>query len=578
MTAKIPLQPRRLEGILRPRKPEFLDLPDPFTQSNSLFKPYTQESFSIARPRLNYPAFLFTKLDTNTALTLLKNDKAAIEAAQQSADTATKAAARRPIGYYDPDVVSLGIRVEVKALEMDNLLSKTGRDSYLLLYETTRLFDNELDSPLNLQLSYLDMPVLDVDTPAWIDSNFDPGADSGALILPTARTIRLTFYAIGRQDDELIYFGSDAARMGEESSFFVRKEATAEGFVFIANQPANQLKSFWLQPDNFPSVSQREQLRLAGTPDQPQTGMMGRLASALHLQLTGDMTLAGQPGERIQFGCSQFIRNHVAPDNSSINFSTKADLNNHWVTAIILEIDRDWSWDELDVNSFTFSRSQKFRSDAAFGAPIDLGVLPVSKTASRLCLQNPLRKYTRIVFFDAVEPKPLKPGDFPDMLDLSYTVTVQFKDPALATPTNSTYTLTTELPVTTIPAQVPKIAAAGIALSKYVEKDNYSTTERRYKYLWLELEEPIADPNDQYFIRVLTYAPDPLLATFILPLGTTLQEAPFNIDAEPYQDDFDRAGTRRFGSRCNATSHSRDCGGGRKAKTFYCSAATRPFS
>jgi hypothetical protein len=531
-----PVATAPFKRYVAPRRVEITDLPDAFTQSNSLASPYTQESFTIRRPRLNYPALLFTSLDTATALTLLKNDFADLQTAQQSADPAVRAGARRPVGYFDPDVVALGIRVEVKALEMDNLLSKSGRDSYILLYETTRLFENQpqqLDQPLIAQLQYQDMPVLDVDTPAWIAAVFNPAANTGPLVLPTARAIRLTFYAIGRADEELLYFGSQAARMGEEFAIIVRKEASAEGALFIADQPVNQLKSTWLQPDDVPSVSLREQLRLAGKPDQPDNTMFQRLASALGLVPTNDLTLTGKPGERIQFGCSQFIRNHLAPDNSLITFSTKTDLTNHWITTVILEIDRDWTWDELSVNSFTFSRRQKFGKDAAYGDPIDLGLISLSRTASRLSLQNPSRKLTKIVFFDAVEPKPLKPGDFPDILELSYTIEVHLRDPALANPVNSSYTLDTTLPVTTIPGQVPKIAAAGIALSRYVETNNYSSTERRDKYLWIELEEPIADPNDQFFVRVLSYAPDPLLATLTLPLSLTQEEPPLPIDPEP---------------------------------------------
>ena len=69
-----------------------------------------------------------------------------------------------------------------------------------------------------------------------------------------------------------------------------------------------------------------------------------------------------------------------------------------------------------------------------------------------------------------------------------------------------------QLPVTTIPSQLPKIVAAGYALSPYQRNDKYSETAVRERYLWLEFEEPIEDPNDGLFARVLAYAPDPLLS------------------------------------------------------------------
>lgn len=89
-----------------------------------------------------------------------------------------------------------------------------------------------------------------------------------------------------------------------------------------------------------------------------------------------------------------------------------------------------------------------------------------------------------------------------------------------------------ELPVTTAPSQLPRIVSAGIALSKYERDEIYSQTGARRRFLWLELEEPVRDPNDEYFIRLLGYAPDPLLTdnrfeTFVPP-----EEAPLPIDPE----------------------------------------------
>jgi len=54
--------------------------------------------------------------------------------------------------------------------------------------------------------------------------------------------------------------------------------------------------------------------------------------------------------------------------------------------------------------------------------------------------------------------------------------------------------------------------AAGYALSPYQRDEEYSETTVRQRYLWLEFEHPIKDPNDTYFARILSYAPDPLLS------------------------------------------------------------------
>src|SRR5262249_33747549 len=68
------------------------------------------------------------------------------------------------------------------------------------------------------------------------------------------------------------------------------------------------------------------------------------------------------------------------------------------------------------------------------------------------------------------------------------------------------------LPITNPPAQIPKIASAGIALSPYRRNEKYSATEPRQRFLWVEFEEPIKDPNDTFFARVLAYTPDQLIS------------------------------------------------------------------
>ena len=101
---------------------------------------------------------------------------------------------------------------------------------------------------------------------------------------------------------------------------------------------------------------------------------------------------------------------------------------------------------------------------------------------------------------------------FPNTIDVSYTLTPHFITSVKPASAKKSAYRDVQLPVTTIPSQVPKIAAAGIALSPYLPNDPYSETVVRQRYLWFEFEEPIQDPNDTYFARVLAYAPDPLLS------------------------------------------------------------------
>ena len=71
--------------------------------------------------------------------------------------------------------------------------------------------------------------------------------------------------------------------------------------------------------------------------------------------------------------------------------------------------------------------------------------------------------------------------------------------------------LSIRLPITTPPAQRPKIVAAGIALSPYQRSDDYDSTGSRKRALWIEFDRPPDDPHDAYFARVLRNVPDPLL-------------------------------------------------------------------
>jgi hypothetical protein len=73
---------------------------------------------------------------------------------------------------------------------------------------------------------------------------------------------------------------------------------------------------------------------------------------------------------------------------------------------------------------------------------------------------------------------------------------------------------------------------SGIALSPYVVKDNYSETEPRRRFLWIEFAEAIRDPKDTYFVRVLSSAPDQLLSNNHPDLLVTPEEPSLPIDPE----------------------------------------------
>ncbi len=121
---------------------------------------------------------------------------------------------------------------------------------------------------------------------------------------------------------------------------------------------------------------------------------------------------------------------------------------------------------------------------------------------------------------------------FPDLIEVQYTIKPAYKNP-LGAATDGDYVLPLELPITTPPAQIPKIVSAGIALSPYVTRNNYSETEPRRRYLWIEFAEPVHDPKDTYFARVLGNAPDQLISNNSPELLVTPDEPALPIDPEP---------------------------------------------
>jgi hypothetical protein len=266
---------------------------------------------------------------------------------------------------------------------------------------------------------------------------------------------------------------------------------------------------------------------------------MQRLATQLGVDFKG-LGLIGKPGERTQFGCSSRIRNTVAPDNSSLTFATQSDLLNHWLCVTSFTIERDWTWDGLSESGITIKRHKQFTGEAATVVDETVGYVQLKKTASRVATNNPDRSHTRIVFIDAVEPKKdttlasTLAHPFPNTIDVSYTLVPNFI--AAVDPQSSideTANRDVQLPVTSIPSQVLEVKAAGIALSPYRHDAAYSETAVRQRYLWLEFSEPVKDPNDTCFARVLTYSPDPLL-TYPSPdqLLVRQDDPPLAIDPE----------------------------------------------
>ena len=488
---------------------------------------YEGNSFQISRPRLGYPALLFTEMDTSGAFQKLLDDKAFLHTGKVPPETIKE---QRAVSYFDPDVDRIFVIVEVKTLLLDNLDSLNQRESFIPLYTTFRDFPVDPEAPFNLQLEYRDANVIqfgnkiDLGDLNLSKTDIDQG---GSIVLPTSRAIRITLFPVASdKEDKREYFGfaktrfaGEFVRSGEPVQFFVRQDAEEEQQFFRKDLESRQLQGIYLQLDP-PQLNNPVTLvpfTVEGK-ELEQSTVMQRLAAQLDLDFKG-LSLIGKRGERTQFGCSSRIRNTLAPDNSSLTFATQGELLNHWLGVLSFEIDRDWTWDGLAQTGLAIGRRKQFTGEAATLEEEIVGHVQLKKTASRVATTNPDRSHTRIVFIDAVEPKKNLDGaatlahPFPNTIDLEYQLVPNFipsVDPASSD--NETVTRDLQVPVTTIPAQVPKVVGAGVALSPYQHDADYSQTAVRQRYLWLEFSGPVQDPNDTYFARVLSYAPDPLLS------------------------------------------------------------------
>lgn len=488
---------------------------------------------NIKRPTLGYPAVVFTDKYQQAGLNPVQLLIDSVEQQKLAGTPAAKVQIHPAIA--DPDVEKLHIKVEVETLRLDNLASDSGKENYITLYNTTRIFPNGFEDVLALPVQFNDYPVLN------LGSNDDPFNDPDLTIsdihamdpipLPTARKIRVTLRAVcgDAEPSNESYYGfinEDVdldSRYGKTSQLLFYKESGAEQNLLLPKANVPEIQALYLQPDpEYVRKGIPGQYFFWSAETSTQPDIMQRLAQQLGLRVKG-LTLVAEKGERVVFGCSSKIRHHLAPDGSSITFSSKADLCNHWLGCIAYNLNRDWSWDALEDVSFTFSRTKKFKKDPDTDKEVrnNIGDIEIKHSASFESLLPDRfgkinRSTTTLIFIDAIEPKTAlkKPASeelrFPDELEISYSFTAHFKKDHGSEFKKEPATL--RLPSTVNPAQVPKISSVGIAFSKYIKGSKYSYTEPRQKYLWVELEEPVKDPHDTLFCRVLHYAPDQMIA------------------------------------------------------------------
>lgn len=511
----------------------------PFTPNTD--SPLHLTGLKLRRPLLGYPAVKYTGKY--------------VDAVARLKDASYAMVGKEAFGIPDPDVDRVRITVEIQTLKMDNLGSISGKENYVVLYQTDRKFspiltEDDYDNVLDIPIDYKDCKILH--TGDATDLKNDLGVDDidalTGLVLPKARTIRLTLRAVCEEKvDEASYYGTPAnenhpdmdMRYGHTSQVWVYQPSKDETGLLSPALTSPMLQGIYLQPDppfifdgNLVTLLVRRQREI-------QPDLVQRLAKQLDID-NNAMTLMAPKGKRIQFGCSQRIRHTLSPENSSLTFATKGDLLNHWLCVLSFDLDRDWTWDALQDASFIITRTVHFtRDDKTETEKSEIGMIEVRHTATLEQLQNPERTSTRLIFIDAVDPKnprtqtnpPSSELRFPDTIEVIYEIETRFK-PGHGADHEALEPLHITLPITTPPAQIPQIASAGIALSPYHRNPEYSASEPRRRYLWVEFAEPIKDPQDGFFARVLAYAPDQLISNNEPDLFLTPEELPLPIDDE----------------------------------------------
>ncbi|AEV31742.1 hypothetical protein Oweho_0729 [Owenweeksia hongkongensis DSM 17368] len=508
--------------------------------------PQELTELNIARPKLGYPSVVYTKKYADPIARLTAQSNLGITVNQN--DLSENAEHRTGLGIADPDVDRVEVIVEIASLKMDKMASVSGKEDFVHLYTTMRNFpavntDDDYELQLNIPIIYRDVTVLHTGATVDVEADLQLNDDIDNLeeiFLPTGRTVRLTMRAVCEEkDDNDEYYGElhpgnrkMDIRYGEPVEMTCYKPSTVESDLLIQTPGVPALQGIFMRPDLELSFDGKIKSYLFGKNGDEQPENEQQLASLLKTDVSG-LTLSGAKGERIVFGCSSRIRHTLAPDRSSITFASKGDLAGHWLACISLELDRDWMWDELETTSFLVKRTRKYTHDnQAESVDTLVGDIEMLRTAPFDALKNANRDKTRIIFIDAVEPTKDKPANasqpaFPDTIELDYKIEAQFKG-------NHQYTenLDIMLPITTAPAQVPKVVSAGLALSPYARAEDYSSSEVRNRYLWIEFEEPVADPQDTVFCRMLAVAPDQLLSNNLPQLLKAEKEPTLPIDPE----------------------------------------------
>lgn len=463
----------------------------------------TVPTVRIHRPHLGYPEAVFAAGPSARAVLLA-------QVASNDAGTTQQAPT-----IQDPDAAFLEIRVLLRLPSFDPAADD---DGFVQWYRTTRPFPADPTLPLDLTFDWQVAPdYRDVDVSPQLGAE---GAISGPLTLLRSRDLRLEVRALGRND--LAYFGSQQARIGPVTEIDLHGIApvTAESDLLRPLPEVDALRSVFLRPD---PVGARAESHAVVAQNEPSPSLLGRLASALDLVSDGTV-LMGQPGERLAFAAAG-LTYYAAPDASSLELADPAELAGQWINAVQIVIDRDWTWRGAGSPTLVVTRTVSLVGAIGSASETqEAGTIELMNAVNNQATRKPDRSFTRMIFLDAVPPRMGVDG-LPYEMDVRYAVRFRLEGGG-----SVPATVETRLPIVSPPAQVPKIVAAGIALTPYARDPEYASTQPRIKRLWLEFAEPLRDPRDGWFVRALTSTPDPMLLPGSEPVAdpVTLEGVPLD--------------------------------------------------
>lgn len=502
-----PVARLHMKRHLPPRRPDVVSM--------TLKDDGSADTLSVYRPALGYPEAVFAS-GASARTALLKQhaeNDALVSAAIAGGGTAEDADTTPPF-IRDPDTSYLRIRVMLRPPTFDPAADEEG---WITWYETSRVFPTDPTQPLDVPLSWQDAAdYRDVVISGQLGAD---GMVHGALPLIRARDVRLKVYALGVNDQS--YFANTKARIGDSDNIDLHANAISEENLLATLPPSDILRSVFLRPD---PVGERSAAHSVVTQNDPSLVMVERLAGAADLIADGGILL-GRPGERVAFGCAGFTY-YAAPDATSVEFAEPGELAGLWINVVQAVIQRDWTW---RGNSSPTARIRRRISqpDAPGDVPVDcaVGEIEMMYSINVQAQHDPERGYIRLLFIDAFQP-PLGPNGLPYEVDVRYDIEIALKADTI------TQNITNRLPVATPPRQVPKVVAAGLALTPYKEGEDYASTDPRTKQLWLEFQEELQDPRNEYFVRVVHRSPDPMLLPDYEPVADPSVLEPIALDPE----------------------------------------------